>query len=71
MARIPTDWTETNLTAERVCTGEPLARAAGITFWEHPRLGDLHPILAVTLDKIGPKGPIVWNTHDFDIPEYL
>lgn len=69
MARIPTDWTETDL--DVFTLGEPIARAFGISFYEHPTKGDEVPILAATLDRIGPKGPIVWNTHDFDVPEYL
>lgn len=42
------DWTATNLTTFDL-KGEPLARAFGWTFWEHPKLGDEHPVLAVSL----------------------
>jgi hypothetical protein len=66
----PKDWTETKIRFNDL-RGEPIARSFGWTFWEHPKLGDEHPILAATLDKIGDDGPIVYNTHDFDVSEYL
>jgi len=69
MAKKPTHWTETSINPHRL--GEPLGRAFGWTFYEHPTKGDEAPILAATLDRIGPQGPIVYNTHDFDMPDYL
>lgn len=70
MARQPEHWTETDIRWDTLGP-EPLARGFGWSFFEHPTLGDEHPVLAVTLDRIGEHGPIVYNTHDFDVPEYL
>jgi hypothetical protein len=70
MTKKPDHWTETSLTWNDL-RGEPLAKAFGWTFWEHPTKGDEHPVLAASLDRIGDHGPVVYDTHDFDVPEYL
>lgn len=70
MRAVMNTWEETDIKALDL-RGEPLARAAGWTFWEHPTLGDEHPVLAVTLDNIGDNGPIVYNTLDFDVPDQI
>lgn len=71
MSRLPTEWIATELSYADVVRGEPLARSFGWTFWEHPQLGDGFPVLAISLDRIGDHGPIVYNTGDYDVPEYL
>jgi hypothetical protein len=70
MAKVSEKWTETEIRWNDL-RGAPLAKAFGWTFWEHPTLGDKHPVLAVTLDRIGEHGPVVYNTHDFHVPEYI
>lgn len=70
MTMKPDHWTATTIPALSL-RGAPLASAFGWTFWEHPTEGDEHPVLAVSLDRMGDNGPIVWNTHDMDVPEYL
>lgn len=69
MTTIPRTWEPTMINAAKL--GTPLARAFGWTFYEHPTEGDEHPILAVSMDVMGKFGPMVYNTGDYDIPEYL
>jgi hypothetical protein len=68
MTTRPTQWTETTIRPAQL--GEPLARAFGWTFYEHPTEGDEAPILAVRSYRMETGGP-VWNTGDYDIPDYL
>lgn len=72
MAKIGTNWTETTinwLDAARAVSGVPIARAAGWSFYENPNEGG--NVLAMSLDRIGPEGPIVYDTGSPDLPEYL
>lgn len=72
MTHKPEHWTEVDIDWKEVAgTGAPLALAAGWSFFEHPALGDEGTVLAVSLDFIGNNGPLVFDTHDFDIPETL
>lgn len=71
MTHKPDHWTAMDLDIVALHESCPVGRAPGWTFWQHPTLGDEHPILAVSLDYIDDSGPIVWNTHDFDVPDHL
>lgn len=67
----PAHWTETTLDVTQVCTGTKLAHTFGWSFWEHPTKGDEGHVLTVSLDRIGPNGPIVYDTGDYGVPEFL
>lgn len=72
MTHKPEHWTATDLRWIDVSTVESLLhQACGWSFFEHPTEGDEHPVLAMSLDYITEEGPVVWNTHDYDVPEYL
>lgn len=71
MTHKPDHWTETKLHYIEVGSHPPLAQAAGWAFFEHPTKGDEGTVLAISLDFIGDDGPLVFDTHDFDVPEYL
>ncbi len=66
MPSIPQDFTATKLDHSEVTKHAELARRLGWAFYEHPTKGNEHPLLAVR------KGDrIVYNTNDFDVPDYL
>lgn len=69
MAKVPASWQIVKLDPNTL--GAPLGHAMGWAFYEHPDYGDEFPILATRLDKIGPNGPIVYSTNDYDLPDYL
>lgn len=71
MTRKPEHWTPHKSLTVFDLRGAPLHNGLGWSFWSHPTLGDKAPILAVSLDFIGPQGPIVYNTGDFHLPETL
>lgn len=57
------EWTESNVKAETLIT--VIGVAFGWTFYEHPTRGDDAPLLAHR------PGYTVWNTHDYDIPDFI
>lgn len=72
MPHKPEHWTETDIRWTMQLQGSgPLARCMGWSFYEHPTLGDEGHVLAVSLDFIGPNGPVVYDTGDYDVPEFL
>lgn len=72
MTHKPDHWTQIDdLSYFDLDASSILANGAGWTFFEHPTEGDEHPVLAVSLDFISNKGPLIFNTHDFDVPEFL
>lgn len=65
---IPSHWTRVGPSLEgRIRIGKAtfLHQVFGYQFFEHPDYGDEAPILA--MDKVGR----VYNTNDYDLPEYL
>jgi hypothetical protein len=64
---IPKTWTQMpGVTKDQLVNATEIAKVFGFTFYEHPKHGDEHPLLAV------PKGSTaVFNTHDFDVPDYI
>ena len=71
MTHKPEHWTETDLGYTDLTPELMLAQAGGWVFFEHPELGDEHPVLAASLDFLGENGPVIYNTRDFDVPEVL
>jgi hypothetical protein len=43
----------------------------GWTFWEHPTKGDEGHVLAITLDRIEADGPVVYDTGEYEVPDYM
>lgn len=60
---IGSNWTLTGFKREKLST--EVGKAFGWTFFEHPTKGDEAPLLAYR------DGHGVWNTYDYDIPDYL
>lgn len=71
MVHKPAHWEATEISWKEVSVSASLGQVAGWTFFEHPTLGDGATVLAVSLDRIGENGPIVFDTLDYDIPEYF
>lgn len=73
MSHIPQGWTQitpTNTTNWRTL-GEPLGHLMGWGFFEDPVHGDEAPLLALSLDFIGDDGPLIFQTTEYEIPDFL
>ena len=71
MTQVPDGWKATDLTWRDVAASTQLEQVFGWTFFEHPTKGDEGHVLAISLDHIGPNGPIVYDTGEYEVPEYL
>ncbi len=64
---IPKSWTPMpEVFKDQLANATEVGKVFGFAFYEHPKYGDEHPLLAV------PRGSMaVYNTNDYNLPEYL
>lgn len=63
-------WTATAWTVKRLeaARASVIGTAQGYTFYEDPERGDEAPLLAIWTRS---AAPTVWNTGEYDLPDYL
>lgn len=72
MSNIPSKWTDANIDWSDLDTHAPVAGPVmGWVFYERPDHQDGDTLLALSLDHIGPCGPVVFDTNSDHVPDYI